>query len=264
MLITGDQITELELLANVEPKNIRGGCYYLRIHSIIPAGEDTKTYDPQKPKTIHTLEPGGLAWVISQEKFQIKEPSVTALVTLRSGFTKRGMLALDVGLVDANFFGPIGSLVINFSRKPIRLDAGEEFFRVLFFKHGEAEGGQIPQKQEFDHEYYARKILVDMVGDFSSTFLQTAEMEERIRKDLKGDIIERLEPDLLDKLASRFFSKYWRSVVFWIVIGALAASGLSYLTGVGSYLHTKEDIQQIVEDHIEDLETRALPAAPSE
>lgn len=264
MLITGNQITELDLLANVEPKNIRGGCYYLRIHSIIPAGEDTKTYDPQKPKTIHTLEPGGLAWVISQEKFQITEPSVTALVTLRSGFTKRGMLALDVGLVDANFFGPIGSLVINFSRKPIRLDAGEAFFRVLFFNHEEAEEGQIPPKQEFDHESYARKILADMVGDFSNTFLQTAEMEERIRKDLKENIIERLEPDLLDKLASRFFSKHWRNIALCIIFVVLSFFGLSYFTDLGSYLHTEEEIQQIVEDQIEALETRALPTAPSE
>ncbi len=250
MLITGDQITELELLANVEPKNIRGGCYYLRIHSIIPAGEDTKTYDPQKPKTIHTLEPGGLAWVISQEKFQIREPSVTALVTLRSGFTKRGMLALDVGLVDANFFGPIGSLVINFSRKPIRLDAGEEFFRVLFFKHAESEGGQIPQKLEFDHESYARKILVDMVGDFSSTFLQTAEMEERIEESLKSGLVERLEPDILDSLASRFFKKHWGK----ILIALLLVWGVGTAFEVGKYFHTDEQIREMIREYHRELD----------
>lgn len=264
MLITGNQITDQALLANADPKNIRGGCYYLRIHSIIPTGEEAKTYDPSKPTTFYTLEPGGLAWVISEEKFQIEDARVTALVTLRSGFTKQGMLALDVGLVDANFFGPIGSLVINFSKKPIRLKAGDEFFRVLFFQHDEAKDGQIPKVTRFTHSEYVEKILTDMVGGFSGTFLQTAEMEKRIREELKGDVVERLEPDLLDKLASRFFSKYWRSVIIWVFFAVLAASGLSYLTGLGAYFHTEEEIQQMIEDHVEDLARRELTATPSE
>lgn len=249
MLITGDEITQRELLANVEPRNIRGGCYYLRIHSIIPAGEESKAYDPSKPTTFYTLEPGGLAWVISEEKFQIGDSRVTALVTLRSGFTKQGMLALDVGLVDANFFGPIGSLVINFSKKPIRLKSGDEFFRVLFFQHNEAKGEQVPKPTSFTHAEYVEKILTDMVGGFSGTFLQTAEMEKRIREDLKNDITSKLEPDLLDRFASRFFQKNWLKL-----IGLLAAAVFSgYLFGVTDYLHSEEKINELIQDQLEIL-----------
>jgi dUTPase len=249
MLITGNQITDQALLANADPKNIRGGCYYLRIHSIIPTGEEAKTYDPSKPTTFYTLEPGGLAWVISEEKFQIEDARVTALVTLRSGFTKQGMLALDVGLVDANFFGPIGSLVINFSKKPIRLKAGDEFFRVLFFQHDEAKDGQVPKLTSFTHSENVEKILTDMVGGFSGTFLQTAEMEKRIREDLKNDITNRLEPDLLDKFASRFFQKNWLKL-----IGLLAAAVLSgYFFGVTDYLHSKEQINELIQNQLEAL-----------
>lgn len=249
MLITGNQITEQDLLSNSESGNIRGGSYYLRIHSIIPAGEETKSYDPKNPKTIHTLEPGGLAWVISEEKFQIKKTSVTALVTLRSGFTKRGMLALDVGLVDANFFGPIGSLVINFSKKPIRLDAGEEFFRVLFFEHAEAKGEQIPQLQEFDHESYARKIVADMVGDFSSSFLQTAEMEERVKEDLKDGLVEKLEPDILSRLAYGFFRKHGAKLALFVFAAVLFGWGLGATFGFGNYFHTEEQIKEIIRSY---------------
>ncbi len=245
MLITGNQITEQTLLANAETGNIKGGCYYLRIHSIIPAGKEAESYDPLKPKTIHTLEPGGLAWVISQEKFQIEKTSVTALVTLRSGFTKRGMLALDVGLVDANFFGPIGSLVINFSKKPIRLDAGEEFFRVLFFEHAEAVGKQIPPKVEYDHEEYAKKILSDMVGGFSGTFLQTAEMEKRIEENLKSGLVKKLEPDILDSLASRFLQKHWGKLIFALLL----AWGIGSAVGIGKYFHTEDQIREIIKTY---------------
>lgn len=249
MLITGTQITERVLLANPDAESIQGGCYYLRIHSIIPTGDEAKTYDPTEPKTFHTLEPGGLAWVISEEKFQIAETSVTALVTLRSGFTKQGMLALDVGLVDANFFGPIGSLIINFSKRPIRLNAGEKFFRVLFFEHGKAAGKQIPPKTEYDHVEYSRKILSDMVGGFSGTFLQTAEMEERIEKRLKSGLVERLEPDILDSLASRFFKKHWGK----IILALLVVWGVGAAFGVGKYFHTDEQIKEMIREYNREL-----------
>jgi hypothetical protein len=59
MLIIGEQITKDKLLKNTNRDNISGGCYYLQIHSIIPAGEDAKSYNPDEPKKFHTLEPGG-------------------------------------------------------------------------------------------------------------------------------------------------------------------------------------------------------------
>lgn len=249
MLITGNQITDQNLLANDEANNIRGGSYYLRIHSIIPAGEEAKSYDPSQPKKFHTLEPGGLAWVISEEKFQIEDTSVTALVTLRSGFTKQGMLALDVGLVDANFHGPIGSLVINFSKKPIRLDAGDQFFRVLFFEHAEATGTQIPQRIDHDHVTYAKKIISDMVGDFSGTFLQTAEMEERIEDKLRSGLVEKLEPNILDSLASHFLRNHWGKLLFAVLL----ALGVGSAFGVGKYFHTEEQIKEMIEDYQAEL-----------
>lgn len=250
MLISGNQITERKLLDHAEPSNIWGGCYYLSIHSIVPAGEEAKTYDPSKPKTFHTLEPGGLAWIISKEMFQIEETSVTALVTLRSGFTKQGMLALDVGLVDANFFGPIGSLVINFSKKPIRLKAGEKFFRVLFFEHEKATGDHIPSMIRYDHAQYVEKILSDMVGGFSGTFLQTAEMEERIEESLKSGLVERLEPDILDSLASRFFKKHWGK----ILIALLLVWGVGTAFEVGKYFHTDEQIKEMIREYHRELD----------
>lgn len=258
MLITGHQITEQGLLANADPQNIQGGCYYLRIHSIIPTGEEANSYDPDKPKMFHTLQPGGLAWIISEEKFQIQDTAITALVTLRSGFTKQGMLALDVGLVDANFFGPIGSLVINFSKKPIRLNAGDKFFRVLFFRHNTAVGEQMPPRTEYNHSEYSKKILSDMVGGFSGTFLQTAEMEERIQENLRNDITGRFEPDLLDKLTARFVQKNWLKLIG--LLGTALFSG--YLLGVTDYLHSEDQIRQMIKDQIEKPVTPD-PSAPT-
>ena len=245
LLITGYDITGQHLLTNTNVTNLRGSSYYLRIHSIIPAGEAAKEYDPSKPKRRHTLEPGGLAWVISEETFQIKKNSITALVTLRSSFTKQGMLALDVGLVDANFFGPIGSLVINFSSKPIVLSAGKKFFRVLFLEHSDAVDKQVPETLHYDHEAYASKILEDMVGSFSSTFLQTAEMEKRIEDRLKSGLVDKLEPNILEKLAYHIFkNNYGKLLVLFLLL-----AGVANLFKVGSYFHTESEIREIIEDY---------------
>jgi dUTPase len=248
MLITGMKIIEDQLLENAIPKNIKGGCYYLRIHSIIPAGEEAKSYDSKKPKTFHTLEPGGMAWVISEEKFAIKVTSVTALVTLRSGFTKKGMLALDVGLVDVNFSGPIGTMVINFSKVPIRLNAGEDFFRVVFLEHEEVSEPHVPKPMAHTHEEYIRKTLTDSAIGFPSSFLQTSEMEARIRDSLKSDLTEKLEPELLDALGQRFFANNWGKMLSGAIMISIAG-----IAGLNSYLYTPEDIQKIVDQRLEEL-----------
>jgi hypothetical protein len=202
----------------------------------------------------HVLEPGGLAWVISKEEFTIKETSITALVTLRSGFTKKGMLALDVGLVDANFFGPIGTLVINFSTVPIRLDEDEEFFRVMFLKHDAVTGNHAPKVVQQTHQEYVQDILSNKIGSFSSTFLQTSELGDRVRDSVKADLVEKLEPELLDKIGARFLSKNWRKMAGLGVGALIVFLAGAYLTDFNSYLHTKDQIQELVDERLEVLE----------
>lgn len=257
MLITGKKITEGDLpnndklLENTVDESLSGGCYYLRIHSIIPAGEDAKRYDAKNPMLFYTLEPGGMAWVISKEKFTINQTSITALVTLRSGFTKKGMLALDVGLVDAKFFGPIGTLVINFSTVPIRLEEGDEFFRVMFLRHEEVLGSHAPKEVRYTHQEYIQDILSKKIGGFSSTFLQTSELRDRVRDSVKADLVEKLEPELLDKIASRFFSKNWKWLLGIVVAPVLVGGYLIDFTG---YVYTQEQIQELVDERLEVLE----------
>ena len=251
MLITGKKIIRDKLLESATAENISGGCYYLQIHSIIPAGEGAKTYDAKKPQKFYVLEPGGMAWIISQETFGITDTSITALVTLRSGFTKQGMLALDVGLVDANFAGPIGSLVINFSKNQIRLNEGDQFFRVMFLKHDETSGVHAPEAVKFTHEEYIQKILTDTVGDFPSTFLQTAEMEDRIRDSVTKDLAAKLEPELLDKLATRFLAKNWGKITIFVLVGLT----MGYFANFNEYFHSTEQIQRIVDERLEALES---------
>ncbi|WP_170436965.1 hypothetical protein [Ruegeria arenilitoris] len=229
MLITGKRIIDEKLLTDAVEKSIRSGSYYLRIHCIIPAGDDAKDYDPGNPLTSYTLKPGGLAYVVSEEAFSITDYKVTALVTLRSGFTKQGMLALDVGLVDANYSGPIGTIVINFSKNDIHLRKDMEFFRVVFFEHAEIEEAYRYPVIANDHQKYIGERLGQLINGFPETFLRTGETEEKVKEAVTKRVLEELKPTISGKLLNYIFSNHKKTVVFVTIAILLATSALSLL-----------------------------------
>ena len=70
-----------------------------------------------------------MVWVLSKEEFNLPN-TVTGIATLRTTYTKQGILALNVGIIDPNFEGPISTVLINFSDRPRRIKVGESFFSV--------------------------------------------------------------------------------------------------------------------------------------
>jgi deoxycytidine triphosphate deaminase len=62
---------------------------------------------------MYFLEPREMVWVLSKEEFRMPA-NVTGLATLRTTFTKQGILALNVGIIDPLFEGPISTALITF------------------------------------------------------------------------------------------------------------------------------------------------------
>lgn len=250
MIVTGQNIIGREFLMGADPSKLKGASYYLRIHCIIPAGEDAQTFDHADPISSYTLKPGGLAWIISEEVFSISDHRVTALVTLRSNFTKQGMLALDVGLVDANYHGPIGSIVINFSKNDIHLSKGEEFFRVIFFEHGEVEEKFRYPEKEFNHETYINQQLKSLISDFPTSFMQADQMEERLATDVEKKVVDKVQEGLFDKVVLALFKKHWLKLA--IALGLFGAAVIAFdrlfLPSILSEERQKYVVCQMVKD----------------
>ena len=250
MIITGKDIIDRQLLVGAEPDKIKNASYYLSIHCIIPAGEDARTFDHANPTSAYTLKPGGLAWIISEEIFSIDDHGVTALVTLRSNFTKQGMLALDVGLVDGNYHGPIGSVVINFSKNDIHLSEGDEFFRVLFFKHDEVEEEYRHPNKTFDHNSYINQQLKSLVSDFPESFMQADQIEKRVASVVEESVLKKVNEGLYDKVLLALIKKH-----FWklaIGLGAFGAAVIAFdrliLPSILSEERQKTVVCQMIED----------------
>lgn len=218
MLVTGQSIIDKKLLEGIERRNIKSGGYYLRIHKIIPYPGETESNPTYEPVDRYSLKPGCSAWIVSEEVFSIEDTSITALVTLRSGFTKKGMMALDVGLVDSNYRGPIGTVVINISKNDILLMKHEEFFRVLFMQHETVEQEFQYEKSEYTHDTYIRERSAEIARDFPGTFLRVGEIEQRILDRLAAGEAIKLESKIVDQVLSALLKKYWLKLLLGLLV----------------------------------------------
>lgn len=121
-LVVGNSILERGLVEDADAGNLKNASYDLTIGEIIPIGEQAHS-SRQFGKKLETyfLAPREMVLVLSEESFNLPG-DVTGHATLRTTFTKKGLLALNVGIIDPFFRGPISTALLKFSDRadPIR------------------------------------------------------------------------------------------------------------------------------------------------
>lgn len=169
-MIVGEEIISRRLLDKYDRKNLKNATYDLTVGEIIPIGSQSVMARREKPPKSYFMAPREMLFVMSKEEFHLPK-TVTGVATLRTTFTKKGLVALNVGVVDAGFSGPISTSLINFSDRPVEISLNEKFFRVLFFEHGDiSEYG--PSRDESIHKSeYIQELEQKAYGDFSRTYL---------------------------------------------------------------------------------------------
>lgn len=116
-------------------------------------------------KSQFRLEPRRIAWVMSKERFEIPN-NVTGITTLRTTWTRQGILTLTVGVVDPGYDGYLSTAVINFGKNEFMIRKGDTFFRTVFFEHEETEG---TGRKEWKCDY--RESVIADTRSFSDSFL---------------------------------------------------------------------------------------------
>ena len=220
MLITGDKILTKKLITGGDPQQLKSAGYHLKIHSIIPNNQGSKGNSVSEPVTAYKLRPSEMAIIVSQEIFAIpKGAGITALVTLASSMTKQGLLALDHGIVDPSYEGPIGTLIINFSNTDVMLREGDEFFRVLFLTHEPIKDSVDYPCLKFTHEEYLQEQQNNLLTKFSSSFLNTDELIAKVSNEIVTDRWPQLETSLVARIAKTVFWKYsWIMVLVFLFV----------------------------------------------
>lgn len=114
---------------------------------------------------VYVLPPRGIVWLMSEEDFSLPD-NITGISTLRTTWTKQGILTLTVGIVDPSYAGPLSTAVINFSGKDFPIQKGESFFRTAFFEHERVSA----KSYSFTRDEYRLKLIKDS-ATFSESFL---------------------------------------------------------------------------------------------
>ena len=106
--------------------------------------------------------------------------NVTGLATLRTTWTRKGVLSLTSGVIDPGWDGPLSTALVNFSKTEFTICLGMPFFRVVFISH-QTPNNVMPVKT--DSETYRRQILENRTL-YSDNFLTmdtlSAELSEKI------------------------------------------------------------------------------------
>ncbi|WP_405232521.1 dCTP deaminase domain-containing protein [Lentisalinibacter salinarum] len=178
-LLTKDELHEKgiiqdgsEIVCKQSP-GYRDSTYDATIGTIItPSGErETDRY---------LLPPRGIVWLISQEQFHLPD-NVTGITTLRTTWTKKGLLTLTVGMVDPGYEGPLSTAVINFSNTNFTIEKGDHFFRTVFFEHK----GTTAQGAKKTVSGYKSEVLQSR-HVFSSSFLNIGSLANEIAPAIFG------------------------------------------------------------------------------
>lgn len=176
-MIVGQKILDQGLVVNGARECLKNSTYDLTIGEIFPMGKVAarKRTKGERPQA-HYLEPREMIWVLSKEEFCMPL-TVTGLATLRTSLTKQGLLALNVGIIDPGFSGPISTALINFSDRPRRIAVGDKFFRVIFFEHDDVQSFN-KHSENTEKSKYGNEIENSAYSEFSKNFLNVPDFDD--------------------------------------------------------------------------------------
>jgi hypothetical protein len=141
--------------------------------------------------------------------------------------TKNGLLALNVGIIDPFFNGPISTTLINFSDKAVPIKLGMPFFRVLFFLHADTKDYHLANESRLRSDY-VEELTVSAYRDFPRSFLNIPDLDNKFYA------------DTAKKLIWGSTVRYWYFLLpFWLFVASLIGymvHNQNYLNYLGSGL----------------------------
>ena|ERR1700733_12976032 len=129
MMLNRDQIVARGLISQqCADGSLRDAGYDLRIASLIGKTDDGRS---EKKVDEHYLKPQGVALVVSKEVVRLP-PDVCAHASVKTSLCREGVPAINIGIIDPGWEGPISSVLLNFGKESYRLKNDEPFLRLTF------------------------------------------------------------------------------------------------------------------------------------
>jgi len=177
-LIVGKDILSRGLLECADEQHLKNSTYDLTIGDIFAVGPaNVKRRRKDGPEKRYFIGPREMVFVLSKERFALPS-NVTGVATLRTTFTKDGLLALNVGIIDPLFSGPISTALLNFSDRPVEIFVGQKFFRVLFLEHDDVAAFSPANSESVEQQIYIRELEKKAYSEFPKTYLNVPSSDD--------------------------------------------------------------------------------------
>lgn len=122
-MLTGEAIKKAGIIEDGDEASYRATTYDLRVGIIIkPDGETCTTC---------SIPPQGIVEIVSKERIKL-DKNVSGFATVKTSMSNQGLLALNIGIIDPEYEGPISTFLLNFSKNDLVIGEGESFIRTHF------------------------------------------------------------------------------------------------------------------------------------
>jgi deoxycytidine triphosphate deaminase len=152
---------------------IKGTSYDVRVGMIIWRDESEVLESDSR----FLLKPQGVAEVVSLERLTLPT-NVVGFASVKTALCDEGIMALNIGLVDPGYGGPLSTTLVNFSNRPYNIQQGDVMLRLTFFRCETSTA----RNQLTDEQYLKTKR--QKILNFSDTFLNLKPAIEKIASDV--------------------------------------------------------------------------------
>ncbi len=180
MLIVESDIFAAGLVSPVDGENLKNSTFDLTIGEIFPMeAAHLSDWPGNSPLDSFYLRPQHMVNVTSLQRLKLPD-NVTGIATLVTTLTSKGILCLNVGVIDPGYDGRLSATLVNFSNRDRKIEIGDRLFRVLFFKHAAIKNLKPAKIENIDH---SRKVWHRSRDEYYETFLNVKGIHEEARKE---------------------------------------------------------------------------------
>jgi len=179
MVLNGEEIKKGKFVSRAIETNFRAASYDLTVGKIVTM--DGKEHDK------YTIPPRGMVLIVSEEILDLPN-NVVGITTIKNSQSVKGLLAINIGIVDPEWDKPISSAIINFGNSKQRICKGDAFLRMTFQNINifdkanltKIENKADDKKNQNIFESYLDDRSKTAIGNLSETFLTINQIKNEI------------------------------------------------------------------------------------
>jgi deoxycytidine triphosphate deaminase len=165
-MLSRDDIKKLSIIKGGDDQSYRAASYDLRIGKILAVKPGIKSRVREAGS--YWVPAQGMVEVISIETIKVPQ-NIAGYASVKTGMSRQGLLALNTGILDPGYEGPLSATVVNFGKSDSLLNYGDTFLRLTFHEYQPPTDFKALEVEA--PEQFLRKRKVEVAQNFSALFL---------------------------------------------------------------------------------------------